>query len=110
MYAESNFDPILDHYRYTDELAIQQIKDMWIEREMHDLRADFLDRVATYVHPEYIEAFAGLITKGFHEEIVEAEKIAHKLNLTQRHFAAFEWDYETMKEIELGSREFRLDL
>lgn len=63
-------------------------EDNYLENQMHNYRNQALSALSAIVHPKLVNDMAVVLSYAFREEVYEAEMIAQKLNLDQRHICA----------------------
>jgi|ERR1700722_18334224 len=70
----------------------------YLEKEMHDLKNQALDKLKSIVHFEYLKEFSIILSFGCYQEMPEAEKIAKDMRLTQSEIIALNDNLEIFKE------------
>lgn len=60
-----------------------------LESRMQQCKQEFLERLSSIVHPNYIEPFASALTYAYNEGHEDAMNISEKLKLTEFNFLAF---------------------
>lgn len=78
--------------------AEQAERESYLEKEMHDLKNQALDKLKSIVHFEYLKEFSIILSFGCYQEMPEAEKIAKDMHLTQSELIALNDNLDIFKE------------
>ena len=86
----------VEEQSYEEFVQLQHIKE-----EMYNVRVTVEGKLASIVHPEYLEEFIRILTTAYNCNCEDAKFIAHQLDISRKDFVAIERDADLFMRIQL---------